>query len=165
MLHALRRATAAAIVVLSLNSFVGAEPTVSGPLPTDLLPTDPALVSGKLDNGLKYIVRKHANPQGRAVMWIHFDTGSLNETEQQRGIAHYLEHMAFNGSDNYPPGSLIPFFQSLGMQFGRDQNAFTGFDQTVYQLSLPNTEETTLDKGLTFFADVAGRLTLSPGEI
>jgi zinc protease len=65
------------------------------------LPTDPALVQGQLDNGLRYIVREHAIPKGRATVWIHIHSGSLNETDRQRGIAHYLEHMAFNGSENF----------------------------------------------------------------
>lgn len=129
------------------------------------LPVDPALVTGKLDNGLEYIVRKASVPQGRAVIWVHMHTGSLNETDPQRGIAHYLEHMAFNGSENFAPGTLVPFFQSLGMQFGRDQNAFTNLEQTTYQLSLPDTSPETLGKGLTFFADVTGRLSLLPNEI
>ena len=129
------------------------------------LPTDPALVTGKLDNGLSYIVRKHGNPEGRAAVWMHVNTGSLNETDKQRGIAHYLEHMAFNGSKNFPPGSVIDFFQSLGLAFGRDQNAFTSFDQTTYQLYLPNTQGETIDKALLFMSDVAGRLSLLPREI
>lgn len=159
MLHALRRATTAT-VALFLASSVSSVVLADTPLPSD-----PSLVTGTLDNGLKYVVKQHANPTGRAVMWIHIDSGSLNETDKQRGIAHYLEHMAFNGSENFAPGSLVPFFQSLGMQFGRDQNAFTSFDQTVYQLSLPNVEDATLDKGMTFFSDVVGKLSLSPGEI
>ncbi len=129
------------------------------------LPTDPALVTGELDNGLRYIVRKHDNPPGRAVMWVHIHSGSLNETERQRGLAHYLEHMAFNGSTNFAPGSLVPFFQSLGMTFGRDQNAFTNFDQTTYQLSLPDTKPETLAKGMTFFSDVVCGLSLLPAEV
>lgn len=129
------------------------------------LPTDPTLVTGTLDNGLSYIVKQHAIPPGRAVMWIHYDTGSLNETDRQRGIAHYLEHMAFNGSANFAPGSLVPFFQSLGMTFGRDQNAFTSFEQTTYQLSLPDAEPGTLAEGMKFFSDVTGRLLLLPEEI
>lgn len=129
------------------------------------LPTDPALVAGTLDNGLRYIVRKHAFPPGRAVVWMHLDTGSLNETDRQRGIAHYTEHMAFNGSANFPPGSVVPFFQSLGMTFGRDQNAFTSFDQTTYQLSLPNAAPDALAKGMTFFSDVLYQLSFVPKEI
>ena len=92
------------------------------------LPSDPALVTGALDNGLHYIIRQHDRPPGRAAIWLHLDTGSLNETDRQRGLAHYLEHMAFNGSENFPPGAVVPFFQSLGMTFGRDQNALTSFD-------------------------------------
>lgn len=129
------------------------------------LPHDPALVIGTLDNGMGYVVRKHNLPPGRAVMWVHIHSGSLNETEEQRGIAHYLEHMAFNGSENFAPGSLIPFFESMGMTFGRDQNAFTNYDQTTYQLSLPKADNDTLGKGMTFFADVVGRLSLLPSEI
>ncbi|MBY0112112.1 MAG: insulinase family protein [Phycisphaerales bacterium] len=129
------------------------------------LPSDPSLVTGELDNGLRYIIRKHAVPPGRATIWVHIHSGSLNETDQQRGLAHYLEHMAFNGSANFAPGTLVPFFQSLGMQFGRDQNAFTNSEQTTYQLSLPDTKDETLTKGFTFFADVVGRMSLLPNEI
>jgi zinc protease len=93
------------------------------------------------------------------------DTGSLNETDRQRGIAHYLEHMAFNGSEHFPPGSVIPFFQSLGMQFGRDQNAFTNMHETSFQLSLPDNTTEVIGKGLSFFSDVVGRLSLPPTEI
>ncbi len=98
-------------------------------------------------------------------MWLHLDTGSLNESDQQRGLAHYLEHMAFNGSENFPPGSVVPFFQSLGMTFGRDQNAFTSFDQTAYQLSLPDAKHETINKGMMYLADVLHRLLLLPKEI
>jgi len=129
------------------------------------LPTDPSLVMGRLDNGLKYVVRQHAVPPGRATVWVRMDTGSLNETDRQRGIAHYLEHMAFNGSENFPPGSVVPYFQSLGMTFGRDQNAYTNMQETVYQLSLPDTKPQTLNRGMTFFADIVGRLSLLPKEI
>ncbi|HRL10760.1 MAG TPA: insulinase family protein, partial [Aggregatilineales bacterium] len=118
------------------------------------LPEDPALVKGELENGLRYIVRQHANPPGKAIVWMHMSTGSLNETERQRGLAHYLEHLAFNGSENFPPGSVVPFFQSLGMTFGRDQNAFTNTTQTVYQLTLPKADGETLGKGMTFFSDI-----------
>jgi zinc protease len=139
-------------------------------VPSDLatmepLPTDPALISGRLDNGVAYVVRRHPNPPGRVGIWLHVASGSLNETDDTRGLAHYLEHMAFNGSANFPPGTLIPFFQSLGMTFGRDQNAFTSLDQTVYTLSLPDTKTETLERGLTYMSDVAFRLSLLPREI
>lgn len=133
--------------------------------PAQVIPTDPKLVAGVLENGMKYVVMKHANPPGRAAMWIHVSTGSLNESDKQRGIAHYLEHMAFNGSEHFPPGSVIKFFESLGLTFGRHQNAFTSFNQTTYQLQLPDNKPETLAKGLEFFSDVAFRLSLVPAEI
>jgi zinc protease len=129
------------------------------------LPTDPALITGQLDNGLRYVVRQHSVPPGRAAIWIHFHTGSLNETDRQRGLAHYLEHLAFNGSENFKPGTLVPFFQSMGMTFGRDQNAFTSYDETTYQLSLPNVQPETIGKGMMYFRDVVGGLLLLPSEI
>lgn len=148
---------AASLLLLSGAPARSAEPTP--------LPTHQSVVSGVLKNGMGYKVLRHTNPPGRVVMWIHISSGSLNETDRQRGIAHYLEHMAFNGSEHFPPGSVVDFFQGLGMTFGRDQNAFTSFDQTTYQLTLPDTKVETLDKGLTFFGDVAFRLSLVPDEI
>ncbi|MFN7337869.1 MAG: M16 family metallopeptidase, partial [bacterium] len=148
---------------LSVLILAGASAAIAQQSPE--LPTDPRVVQGELDNGLKYMVQRHANPPGRAVMWIHVSSGSLNEKDEQRGIAHYLEHMAFNGSKNFPPGEVVKFFQSLGMTFGRDQNAFTSFEQTVYQLSLPDVKTDTIDKGLTFFRDGATGLLLLDSEI
>src|SRR2546430_2025504 len=129
------------------------------------LPTDPALVTGTLPNGLSYIIRKHRNPEGRVSIWLHVSSGSLNETDATQGLAHFLEHMAFNGSANFPAGTVIPFFQSLGLAFGRDQNAFTSFDQTTYQLALPGGGRDVLDKGMLFMSDVAMRLSLQTAEI
>lgn len=143
------------LFTLSLASISHAQP----------LPTDPRLVTGELDNGLRYIVLKHAIPPGRASVWMNISSGSLNETDPQRGIAHFLEHMAFNGSKNFPPGSLVPFFESLGLTFGQHQNAFTSFDQTAYLLELPDNKVETLDKALTFMSDVCTGLSLLPEEI
>ncbi len=129
------------------------------------LTPDPSVVEGELPNGLRYIIKQHGNPPERAAMWMHVSTGSLNETDEQRGIAHFLEHMAFNGSENFAPGDLVPFFESLGLTFGRHQNAYTTFDQTTYILELPDNEVATLEKGLLFFSDVAGKLLLLDAEI
>jgi zinc protease len=129
------------------------------------LPTDPRLITGTLDNGLTYIIRPHNVPEGRVELQIHFATGSMNETDSQRGLAHYLEHMAFNGSENFQPGTLVPLFQSMGLQFGRDQNAYTSMTETVYQLSMPESSPDLLRKGLLFFSDITGRLSLLPDEI
>jgi zinc protease len=128
-------------------------------------PVNPALVTGELDNGLRYVIQQHGNPEDHVNVWLHVHSGSLNETDPQRGIAHYLEHMAFNGSENFPPGTVVKFFESLGLSFGRDQNAFTSFDQTTYQLDLPETTDEMLERGMLFMSDVAFRLLLREEEI
>lgn len=129
------------------------------------IPSDPRLVTGTLDNGLAYIVRQHANPPGRVHLLLHVSTGSLNETEKQRGIAHFTEHMAFNGSENFPPGSVIKLFESIGLTFGQHQNAHTSFDETSYILALPDTRPETLERGMKFLGDVALHLTMPEAEI
>ena len=151
------------IPVLTAALFLSSLPSARAASPSDeKLPVDPALVMGTLPNGLRYIIRPHQNPLGRVSIWLHVASGSLNETDSTRGLAHYLEHMAFNGSTNFPPGSVVPFFQSLGLAFGRDQNAFTSFDQTTYQLALPGGGRDVVDKGMLFMSDVAMRLSLEP---
>ncbi len=120
---------------------------------------------GVLRNGMRYLIYPHKMPADRVEMVMRIGTGSVNETERERGLAHYLEHMAFNGSEHYPAGSLVKTFESHGMKFGRDQNAFTSFDQTTYLLSLPNTAPKTLDMCFTFFADVGSRLTIPKKEV
>jgi zinc protease len=131
----------------------------------DRLPSDPRLHTGRLDNGFTYIIRPHPTAEKRIGIWLHVASGSTNETETTRGIAHYLEHLAFNGSANFPPGALVPLFEQFGLTFGRDQNAFTTFDQTVYQIMVPAGQAETLDKAMLFMADVASRLDLAAPEI
>ena len=129
------------------------------------LPVDPAVQRGTLDNGMAYWVRSHATPPGKISFWLHISTGSLNEKDGQEGMAHFLEHMAFNGSENFPPGELLPYFESIGLRFGQHQNAFTSLDQTTYILTLPDTRPETIDKGLLYLSDVAFRMLLLPEEI
>src|SRR5688572_28922728 len=124
------------------------------------LPVDPNIRFGKLSNGFQYWIRSHKTPPGKISMWLHVDSGSLNEEENQRGVAHFLEHMAFNGTENYPPGTLVKYFESIGLRFGQHQNAFTSFDQTTYVLSLPDTKDQTVQKGLETLADFAFRMSL-----
>ena len=129
------------------------------------LPVNPKFVQGELPNGLKYVLRKNSKPPGKMSIWLHVDSGSLDEEDDQKGLAHFLEHMAFNGSENFPPGQLIKYFESIGLTFGLHQNAFTSFDQTTYSLALPNTEADTMDKGLLCMSDFAFRLLLTEEEI
>lgn len=129
------------------------------------LPVDPAVKWGRLENGIRYAVLPNPEPKGRASLRFVVQAGSLNETENQRGLAHFLEHMAFNGSTHFAPGTLVEFFQRLGMSFGGDTNAFTSFDRTVYMLELPDTKPETVDRAFTLFADYAGGLLLAEEEI
>jgi zinc protease len=129
------------------------------------LPSDPNIQFGKLESGFQYWIRRHQTPPGKVAMWLHVDAGSLHEEENQRGIAHFLEHMAFNGTEHYPPGTLVKYFESIGMRFGQHQNAFTSFDQTTYMLSLPDTKEETIRTGLMTLADFGFRITFPPEEI
>ncbi|MCG3138648.1 MAG: hypothetical protein HJJLKODD_02514 [Phycisphaerae bacterium] len=131
----------------------------------EALPQDPNNVYGQLDNGMHYIIRKNVNPPGRVAMYIHIKTGALNETDQQNGMAHFLEHLAFNGSKNYPPGQLIPLLNQLGMNFGQHTNAHTSFKETVYKLTMPDNKNETVDLAMKIFADWAEGMLLQPAEI
>ena len=131
---------------------------------SDLKP-DPAARFGTLANGLRYVVLPNYEPKERASLRLLILAGSLHETDDQRGLAHFLEHMAFNGSKHYPPGTLVEFFQRMGMSFGGDTNANTGLDRTIYLLQLARADEATLTEGLRVFSDYAGGLLLSEKEI
>src|SRR3954452_12968846 len=121
---------------------------------SDLRP-DPEAKFGALANGFRYVIRANHEPKGRASLRLVVDAGSLNETDEQRGLAHFLEHMAFNGSEHYPPGTLIEFFQRMGMSFGGDTNASTNFDRTIYLLELAHADDASLTEGLRVFRDYA----------
>ncbi|MGE4559013.1 MAG: M16 family metallopeptidase [Desulfobulbus sp.] len=131
---------------------------------SDLHP-DPSLVFGRLPNGLRYVLKANAKPGQRVAMYLNVQSGSLDETEEQRGIAHFLEHMLFNGTTHYPPGTLVEYFQSLGMGFGGDTNAHTGFDETVYNLLLPSNEDKVVAEGFKVLADYARGALLLETEV
>jgi len=106
---------------------------------SDLKP-DPSVVYGRLENGMRYVLMPNDTPKGRVSLRLLVAAGSLMETEDQRGLAHFLEHMAFKGSQNMPAGDLVQYLQRLGMAFGADTNAHTSFENTVYQLELPSND-------------------------
>ena len=139
--------------------------TLAFPQQESDLKADPAARFGKLENGVRYVVLPNHEPRDRASLRLLVLAGSLNETEEQRGIAHFLEHMAFNGSTHYPAGTLVEFFQRMGLSFGADINASTSFDRTVYKLDLPRADNTTLVEGIRLFSDYAGGLLLSDEQI
>lgn len=122
---------------------------------------NPAVRQGRTSNGIRYAILENHEPKGHVSLRFAVKAGSLNETEEQRGLAHYLEHMAFNGSTHFPPGTLIEYLQRLGMALGADTNAGTGFDRTGYLLELPDTRPEMLEKALTLFADYGDGLFLT----
>src|SRR5207237_3475188 len=124
-----------------------------------------AVRTGTLPNGLTYYVRKNSRPASRVLLRLAVKSGSLDEADDQQGLAHMLEHMAFNGSAHFPPGQLVSYFESTGARLGPHVNAYTSFDETVYMLDLPSDKAEIVDKGLTAMADFAGGLTLDPKEI
>ena len=129
------------------------------------LDPDPAIRFGRLDNGFKYVLMENKRPEDRVSVHLYVRAGSLNETDAQQGLAHFLEHMLFNGSSHFPPGELVRYFQSIGMQFGNDANAHTGFDETVYDIILPLGDEENLKKGLLVIHDYATSALLLEDEI
>jgi zinc protease len=151
------------IAVLMAAARLGA--AIPFPQAASDLPPDPAARFGSLPNGLRYVILPNREPKNRASLRLLVLSGSLEETEDQRGLAHFLEHMAFNGSTHNPPGTLVEYFQRLGMSFGGDTNAYTDFDHTAYQIELPDVQPATLAKGLQVFADFAGGLLLRPDMI
>jgi len=120
---------------------------------------------GTLPNGIRYVIFPNHEPRNRASLRLLVLSGSLQEKDDQQGLAHFLEHMAFNGSAHFAPGTLVEVFQRLGMSFGGDTNAYTSFDHTAYKIELPNTQPATIAEGLQVFSDMAGRLLLRPDMI
>ncbi len=131
---------------------------------SDLKP-DPRFHFGKFANGLRYAWADHANPPRQLHLRLFVDIGSLAEQGDEVGIAHFLEHMAFNGSKSFKAGTLVPTFQSQGIRFGSDVNAHTGFDETVYELDLPDGDPARLEQALRWFRDIVDGLKLDPKEI
>ena len=114
------------------------------------LTMDEDILYGQLPNGLRYAVMSNDTPTKTASLLMRFDAGSLDETPETRGIAHFLEHMAFNGSENIPEGEMIKRLERLGLAFGPDTNASTGFDQTIYQLELPEVTDELITEAYKF---------------
>lgn len=133
--------------------------------PDVAVPLDPAVRMGTLANGLTYYIRKNAKPEKRVELRLAVNAGSIQEDDDQLGLAHFVEHMAFNGTQRFPKNDLIHYLQSLGMAFGPELNAFTSFDETVYMLTLPSDNEESLLKGIQIMGDWAHAVTLNPADI
>jgi len=129
------------------------------------LPADPDVRFGTLPNGMRYAIRRNATPPGGASLRLRIDAGSLHESEEQRGLAHFLEHMVLNGTTNVPEGEFVRRLERHGLRFGPDTNASTDFRQTVYKLDLPRTDAETVDTALFLLREVAGEATLAAAAI
>ncbi|MDZ4699796.1 MAG: insulinase family protein [Rhodothermales bacterium] len=147
---------------------VTASPPVSvasaSPL-ADALPLDPAVRVGQLPNGLRYFIRHNEEPRNRMEMRLAIDAGSLLEADDQRGLAHFLEHMLFNGTRRFEKSALVDFLERTGMQFGADVNAYTSFDETVYELTIPADSAEIVARSFDVLEDWAAYATLDAEEI
>lgn len=129
------------------------------------LPGDPDVLAGKLANGLTFYIRKNAEPKNRAVLYLVTKAGSVLENDNQQGLAHFTEHMAFNGTRDYPKNDLVNYLQKSGVKFGADLNAFTSFDETVYELPLPTDSDKVFANGFKILANWAAYQRFDQKEI
>ena len=147
-------------LVISLSGFSQSKSDLNAKLPED-----PKVTKGVLENGLTYYIRSNSTPQNRADMYLVVRAGSIDEDDDQQGLAHFVEHMAFNGTKNFPKNELIKYLESLGIGFGPEINAYTSFDETVYMIKVPLDEEEYIQNGLQVMYDWACQVTDSDEEI
>ena len=152
-----------AVILLSFLSAPGAAGQT--PAPTDPIPPDPAVITGTLDNGLRYFVHENDQPENRAELRLVVNAGSILEDEDQLGLAHFVEHMAFNGTENFEKQALVDYLESIGMQFGPDVNAYTSFDETVYMLQVPMDDPEMLATAFRILEDWAQGVLFDPEEV
>jgi zinc protease len=155
----MRRLVAVAIIVASACGIVSAQ---------DLkmpLPKDPKVIKGKFANGLVYYIRPNSKPEKKVELRLIVNTGSIMEDNDQQGLAHFMEHMNFNGTKNFQKNDLVSYLQSIGVQFGADLNAYTSFDETVYILPIPTDKPGNLDKGFQIIEDWAHNALLTDKDI
>lgn len=126
---------------------------------------DQKVVRGILDNGMDYIIYPHTNPKGQINLWLQIHSGSLQEDEDQRGIAHFVEHMLFNGTRDYPNNKVIEEFEKQGLKFGRDVNAYTNYSETVYQFNMPSDNQENISKVMNIFYNWASQATFDSQEV
>ena len=168
--------TALAILIASGSAFaqVKRKPTpspkqkptaIAQQIGGDLLPVDKEVLIGKLPNGLTYYIRHNEQPKNRAELYLVNKAGSILETDAQQGLAHFTEHMAFNGTRDFPKNALVNYLQKSGVRFGADLNAYTSFDETVYQLPVPTDSAAVFQKGFNILANWAGYITFDAAEI
>lgn len=162
---------ASTALVLAFGPMQGAlaqapNPSAVASVPADRgLTPDPAVRWGRLPNGMRYAILKNATPPGAASVRLRIDAGSLMEAPDQRGLAHFMEHMVFNGTTNVPEGEMVKILERYGLQFGPDTNAYTSFDETVFMLELPKATPEVLDRALFLMREAGGEAKLDPAAI
>src|SRR5678816_1169358 len=129
------------------------------------VPVEASITVATLPNGLRYYIRQNKQPLNRAELRLVVKAGSVLEEDDQQGLAHFVEHMAFNGTKNFPGEDVVKFLQSLGMRFGADVNAATGFDETTYRLTVPTDKPEVLDKSFLVLEDWAHNVTFETAEV
>jgi len=156
---------AAALAIAAL--FVGAAAADPAPPPLNVwpqtysdIPVESDIRFGTLASGMRYAVMRNATPPGQTALRLRIGAGSLQERDDQRGLAHFLEHMAFKGSKHVPQGEMLKILQRKGLAFGPDSNAFTLFDQTFFKLDLPGSDDDRIDTGLMLLRETASELNL-----
>ncbi|MFN3354073.1 MAG: M16 family metallopeptidase, partial [Brevundimonas sp.] len=148
-----------------LPAFAQVAPSDPWPQASSDIPVDTAVRFGTLENGMRYAILRNATPPGQASLRLRIDAGSLMENEDQLGLAHFMEHMAFNGTTNIPENELLRILERLGLAFGADTNAATGFDQTFYMLELPRTNDETVDTALRIMREQVSEALMAPEAI
>lgn len=157
--------SAALVGAAGLPAFAQVAPSDPWPQATSDVPVDSAVRFGTLENGMRYAILRNATPPGQASLRLRIDAGSLMENEDQLGLAHFMEHMAFNGTTNIPENDLLRILERLGLAFGADTNAATGFDQTFYMLELPRTNDETVDTSLRIMREQVSEALMAPDAI
>ncbi|HET6542509.1 MAG TPA: insulinase family protein [Chryseolinea sp.] len=152
-------------IVIALILLLTGGPLVAQINLSDPLPVDPRVKIGKLRNGLTYYIQKNTRPEKKVELRLAVNTGSILEEDDQRGLAHFTEHMAFNGSKNFQKNDLVSFLQTIGVKFGADLNAYTSFDETVYILPIPTEKKENIEKGFQILEDWASSVSFDDAEI
>ncbi len=155
----------ALVCLLALGGPVAGRAAAQQYNPADPIPPDPEVTTGKLANGLTYFVHVNDEPENRAELRLVVNAGSILEDEDQLGLAHFVEHMAFNGTENFEKQALVDYLESIGMQFGPDVNAYTSFDETVYMLQVPMDDPEVLATAFQILVDWAGAVVFDPEEV
>ncbi|HET6979484.1 MAG TPA: insulinase family protein [Pyrinomonadaceae bacterium] len=153
------------VLLVIIASLVSVGATAQTPSLSQPMPVDSEITMGKFPNGLRYYIRANKKPEKRAELRLVVKAGAILEDDDQRGLAHFVEHMAFNGTRNFPKNDLIAFIESLGMRFGADINAYTSFDETVYMLQVPTDKPEAMARAFQVLEDWAHNVTFDPAEI